>query len=429
MVDPGAGETYVWATDRARRIGRTVWRASCPALGGVAVCRFAAISRFHGVSPLSQGFVDFTPVVPDCREVTVAAAVRPLTLAALLGNLDEVAAARLSDRHVEDRLVRSRLGAISALFAALRAKHPPTARHSLRVALWCSLIGDLVQLDAAELDQLEIAALLHDIGKIAVPDQLINKAGPLTADELEVLRGQRLQGLEILAACPLPADVLHMVRDCSLPFDGGGRMGAEPVGAAIPRGARILAIADAYDAMTSDRVYRPAMSRERAVAELFASAGTQFDPQLVEQFAWLSPQAEAEIRRRVSLRWLQPCPEASTVAGMQSDEPPPPADSSAFLNVFQQALVDGIHDGIAFVDARGRILLWNRGAERLTGLTADSVLEREWRSDLLDLRDLEGNCIRDRGCPVRQVTTTGVHVVRRLTLTRPTGERRRWISR
>ena len=292
------------------------------------------------------------------------------------------------------------------------------------MALRCSLVGEVVGLTGDSLDHLEIAALLHDLGKIAVPDHLLNKAGPLLPEEMAILRTQRNTGLEILSACQAPTPVMEIVQYYANRFDGLGRRGGEPMGHDIPYGARILAIADAFDAMTTDRVYRPAMSRERAVAELFEFAGTQFDPELVERFCWVSPQTEAQLHRRVSLRWLQPVVWEPALA-TPTDQPRMGFSDSARggLALFQQRLLDGMNDAVIFVDPRWRIAFWNQGAERLTGITADSVLEREWHNGLLDLRDPEGNLYRDSRCPVRQVIGLGQQIICRATIARTAGER------
>jgi diguanylate cyclase (GGDEF)-like protein/PAS domain S-box-containing protein len=217
---------------------------------------------------------------------------------------------------------------------------------------------------------------------------------------------------------------VEIVRHCATRFDGLRRRGGEPIGCDIPYGARILAIADAFDAMTTDRVYRPAMSRERAVAELFESAGTQFDPELVERFCWISSQTEAQLQRRVSRRWLQPV--AWDPASVSPPDPPlvdADSPSTSGLALFQQRLLDGMNDAVIFVDPRWRIAFWNQGAERLTGVTADSVLEREWHHALLDLRDPDGNLYRDLRCPIRQVIGLGQQVICRATIARTSGDR------
>lgn len=131
---------------------------------------------------------------------------------------------------------------------------------------------------------LEIAALLHDIGKIGVPDNILLKPGALTAEEWDVLRRNHANGKELLrASCASPL-LNAIVEHYQTPYGTYGVATGSPTGDQIPLGARILAIADAYDAITTDRVYRKGRSTVETFAELRRCAGIQFDPVLVERF-------------------------------------------------------------------------------------------------------------------------------------------------
>ena len=180
-------------------------------------------------------------------------------------------------------MIQVRLGIASSLFAALRGKHEATAQHCLRVALACSAWAEKIGLSDRQRDELELAALLHDIGKIAVPDEILWKPGSLTPQQAEMMDTHWHTGLDILrASCALP-EVLDIVVHARSWFDGT-RHRQEMVGEEMPLGARMLAIVDAFDAMLSDHVYRRALSLERAYHELYRNTGTQFDPQLVVLF-------------------------------------------------------------------------------------------------------------------------------------------------
>ncbi|MEM7626059.1 MAG: diguanylate cyclase [Planctomycetota bacterium] len=170
--------------------------------------------------------------------------------------------------------------AVTALFAALRYRDPMTAEHSHRVADLCVRFA-VGTMSPRDLFILEVAALLHDIGKIGVPDAILLKPGRLTEDEWEVMNRHDRIGLEILQ-CFDCREVVAIVRHHHSYFQDSTYDASE--GHNVPLRARILSIADAYDAMVSDRVYRPARSREQAFAELRRCAGTQFDPELVERF-------------------------------------------------------------------------------------------------------------------------------------------------
>ena len=231
---------------------------------------------------------------------------------------------------VDDRLVQVRLGMAASLFTALQCKNAAVAGHALRVALTCSAWATQQGLPDAERDAIEVAALLHDLGVIAAPDHILLKPGTLDADEAAVMARCRKMSLEILRhSCESPqileivanvhawydgsqgdlplvgkGDSLHLCKagSAAVPAASSGQdarvpaqMGAVPFfagdvslrGRQIPLGARMIAIAEAFDAMTTDHVYRPARSQERAMAELFDCSGTQFDPELVRQFGEL----------------------------------------------------------------------------------------------------------------------------------------------
>jgi HD-GYP domain-containing protein (c-di-GMP phosphodiesterase class II) len=157
-----------------------------------------------------------------------------------------------------------------------------TGEHSRDVVELTLAVADELSLSERDRRDAEFAALLHDVGKIRIPNEIINKPGPLTPEEFEVVKRHTIEGERLLHRVGgLLGEIGKIVRSCHERYDGSGY----PDGLArdqIPLVARIVACCDAYNAMTSDRSYRKAMPREEAVAELRRSSGTQFDPDVVD---------------------------------------------------------------------------------------------------------------------------------------------------
>jgi diguanylate cyclase (GGDEF)-like protein/PAS domain S-box-containing protein len=348
-----------------------------------------------------------------------SAAQRLQALSSLLQDLEEApeSARVLTEAAHQNKLVQVRLGVATSLFTALRGKHAPSAAHSLRVALGCSSWTLAVEMTAELRDEIEVAALLHDIGKIGVPDHLLLKPSRLSPDEQALLEEHRQQGLEILSGCSASKSVLANVHYCSAWFDGR-KAGFDRKGEDLPLGARMIAIVDAFDAMTTDHVYRRAMSRERAMAELFECGGTQFDPRLVRDFCALLASDKVKFNAAVARRWLQELhPEAANALWSLS-RPSLAAKGEAPRReqIFHQNLLETMHDAVVFVDSGLRILEWNLAAERLTGLPAASVIERKWLPSLVELCDERGEAIHEADCPVAQAMAGSAKSLRRLAL-------------
>jgi len=172
---------------------------------------------------------------------------------------------------------------IQGFARAMEAKDPYTRGHSDRVMMYAEMIARGLGLAEAEQRKLCTAALMHDVGKIGIPLDALNKPQKLTRDEYEVFKLHPDKGRRILEPIEFLRDVVPAVLHHHEQFDGTGYPRGLK-GEAIPLHARILAVADTYDAMTSDRAYRKALSHEIAVAELRRCAGTQFDPRIVAVF-------------------------------------------------------------------------------------------------------------------------------------------------
>lgn len=183
----------------------------------------------------------------------------------------------------QEAQVRVPYHAVSSLLSALAFRDPETAAHSMRVAD-CAVAVARGLMSAGEAYLLEIGALLHDVGKIGVPDAVLLKPGPLTKDEWQVMQTHDRIGVEIVNSSFTCRELTEMIRCHHSWYAKSERGGGLPIGGDIPLGARIISISDAYDAMVSDRVYRKGRPQAEAFAELRKMSGVQFDPMLVERF-------------------------------------------------------------------------------------------------------------------------------------------------
>lgn len=192
--------------------------------------------------------------------------------------------AQPAPREAGQRLARRVPGdEVAAFCDALAAKDPLTRAHTERCSAYTSELAVEMGLGEDEVATVRLASLLHDVGKLVVPDKVLQKPGPLTGPEMDVVKHHPVDGANMLSQVASAAGSLAVIRHHHEHFDGSGY----PDGLAgddIPLGARIVLVADAFDAMTSDRPYGAAMPVEAAVAELRRCSGSQFDPQVVEAF-------------------------------------------------------------------------------------------------------------------------------------------------
>ncbi|MBI2842889.1 MAG: diguanylate cyclase [Armatimonadetes bacterium] len=172
------------------------------------------------------------------------------------------------------------LSAVRALAAAVDARDPSTRGHSQKVALYSLAIGQALNLSVEETNTLRMAALLHDVGMIAIPDYILQKPMELTQEERMIVRQHAIMGSEILAKAPQLVHVAEIVRHHHEMFDGCGYADGLK-GETIPLASRIIAAAEAFDALTSERPYRAVLSTADAVRKMQGLAGSQFDPLIV----------------------------------------------------------------------------------------------------------------------------------------------------
>ncbi|WP_186775779.1 sensor domain-containing diguanylate cyclase/phosphohydrolase [Rubripirellula tenax] len=335
----------------------------------------------------------------------------------------EFGAADSSDLPFENRLAVVRLGMATSLFYSLRTKHAPTAAHCLRVALSCSAWAQRLGLDEDTRDRIEVAALLHDLGKIGIPDRILRKPGKLSVDEQLTMELIPELGCEILRGCTGDHELLDIIRYANTWYDSR-RHGDGPRGSALPIGSRMLAIADAFDAMTTDTVYRPAMSRERAIQELNQHASTQFDPELVGEFSRMLEERPEMLHRIVVDRWLRQLQDnaAPSIWGTVAESPASRKSASSVVHkrevLFFQQMFANQKDGVAFTDGEGTITHWNASMQRLTAIAADAIVGQRFSNDSLRLRDED--LVRDEdACLIRDCLAQGSAIVRSMMIEQP----------
>ena len=184
---------------------------------------------------------------------------------------------------LSEKLEQAYLDSIQTLRYTVEAKDPYTRGHSDRVSLYSVLIGKYLGLSEKDLKTLEIGGLFHDIGKIGVPDAILRKETKLTDDEYSEIKNHPAIGAHILSSAEIFKDIIPIVKHHHEKYDGNGYPGRLK-GEEIPYLARIAAIADTFDAMTSKRTYRDALPLETVIAEFERCRGTQFDPKLDDVF-------------------------------------------------------------------------------------------------------------------------------------------------
>ncbi|MEZ6072153.1 MAG: diguanylate cyclase [Pirellulales bacterium] len=308
---------------------------------------------------------------------------------------------------------------VRSLLETLGQKHLETVVHSARVTLGASAWSSELRLNDQQRRTLETAALLHDIGKVIVPREVLLKPAALTSGEAELMRRCLRAGAEMIAGNLAARETVEVVRSTHHWYDGTNGSGRS--GDAIPFVARALAIIDAFDAMTSPQRYRAALSTDEAIAELRRLAGRKLDPELVQRFADYVTHYPVGLHD-AARQWVQHLVLTQGGATPATGSQSPSGASAAQMQHYQQHVFQNSHSGIAFVDGDLNVISWNPAAEQLTGLTAAQMRQLGWRPSVLGMRDMRGFVIRDDSCPVRFTVQTGQPWNRRVVANAPDGQ-------
>jgi HD-GYP domain-containing protein (c-di-GMP phosphodiesterase class II) len=242
-----------------------------------------SLHRRLGVLYLERGF-GREPFAPDDLYLADALAV------SVASTIDSLA-------HVLDKERNLLLQTLTTLVQMVELRDDYTGSHTQRVTDYALLLAEELRLPAEECAHLRCGTPLHDLGKVGIGDQLLQKPGPLTKDEMEGMKTHTTKGSALLESIPGLAPLLPIVRSHHERWDGTGYPDGL-AGERIPRLARVVAIADAFDAMTTDRPYRAALPADQAFTEIERRAGTQFDPAYVRAFLRLRPRIEELLEQR-----------------------------------------------------------------------------------------------------------------------------------
>ena len=251
---------------------------------------------------LEEGAIDF-----------ISLPFEPQVLKARIAHIVELSVLRKQQAHLiakqKEQIDRLFLQSMVTIAHTVDAKDRYARRHSLRVALYCRGIAAKLGYSDKEKEALYYIALLHDIGKVSTPDTILNKASELTKEEYENVKKHAEIGAQIVQNTRFVPGLEEGVRYHHEWYDGNGYVGI--CGDEIPEVSRIIAVADAYEAMTADRAYRKHFSKEHAIQELIRGRGTQFDPEIVDTFLELleegftidEDRAEGELKGEGELNW------------------------------------------------------------------------------------------------------------------------------
>jgi len=304
---------------------------------------------------------------------------------------------------------------LRSLVSALHFRDVATVRHSRRVAMLVVGMSRYLGWEPQQQKVLEIAALLHDVGKIGVPDNILFKPGKLSPDEAELMSLHRNIGCDVLQACKVDAEVLSIIGQ-SHGYLGGDDDGyrAANIGR-THQGARILSVADAYDSLNTDQVYREGKSHDEIMKVLMDSAGTQFDGNVVCALSrWIESEGSPLTDNKIELTNSSPQQGPS-----QPDET---LEATSLANIFSYLYVlESLYDGFYLVDSDMRFVVWNSGVEQIVGQPSAKMLQQTWSNESLGYADQFDQHMSDDDCPLRRAMIDGTSATSMVRLARNDG--------
>ena len=302
---------------------------------------------------------------------------------------------------IETSVLRSLLG-------ALHFRSVATVQHARRVAMLAVGMAQYLGWNREQQRLLEIAALLHDLGKIGVPDSILFKPARLSPDEQELMALQHNVGIDVLQACRVHPEAVEIIVQAHSQYVQETDVTRRP-GTGMHQGARILAVADAYDSLSCDQSYRDRKTHREILKVLTESAGTRFDANVVSTLA----------------RWIDTEGLPFSYGQLNDANPNGPVDPREALeantlgHLFSYLyLLESLYDGFYVVDADLRCVVWNRGAERLTERPASEMIGQTWSGRALGMTSEQGTRLSEQETPLHRSVQEGRPLTSRVQLER-----------
>lgn len=272
-----------------------------PKIKGLEVLKHSKLHSPNSIRIMITGFVD-TNVLMDCINEAEAYCyiLKPYEPSELMAVVNQALLLRertLENVDIVKQLKKLLFGTIGAICEALEEKDTYTIGHSRRVTQYSLMLANELNLSPLYIQKLQLAGLLHDIGKIGTPESILNKSGRLTDDEFDEIKRHPDRGADIIKNLKQLGEVIEWVRSHHERYDGRGYPN-RLAGDEIPLGAAILGVADTYDAMTSDRSYRKGLPHEVALGEIKKCSGSQFNPIIADAFVRIEKEFEEFVKHK-----------------------------------------------------------------------------------------------------------------------------------
>lgn len=304
------------------------------------------------------------------------------------------------------------------LLTTLQSRDVASVRHSRNVATLSVGMAEYLGWEGRRLDLIEVAALLHDIGKIGVPDNILFKPGKLGPDEADLMSLHHEIALDVLQACCVDPEVIEIIQQAHMQrtlSEESLRAGHETC-----QGAKILAVADAYDSMAADQVYRVGKPHSEIMEVLYKKAASQFDGNVVCALDRWAQKAQPQFEQI-----LASAAPAEQAAPMKNPEELARAD--AMKQVFTYLYhIESMYDGFHIVDGELRHTVWNTGAGKLIGIPGSQLIGKTWNADRIPHADQNGDRrLTESECPLRRAIEVGRPISATIKLQRSDS---RWID-